>query len=100
MSHHHLWRHITGSPAECLQLLGTILQLHSESEVNQLDIVVLEDHNILQLEVSMDYILAVEVMDSGDDQSSQTLRHGFFQSPLRFSLEVLQESDGAGIFHD
>ena len=79
--------------------LLTGLREERESEVDDLHVVVLVDHNIVQFDISMSYLLAVQVLDSHYDPSEDFFGLLLRDPLLGFRLQVLVERGLADILH-
>ena len=61
-----LWRHVVRRASDCLQLLPRLLSLR-QAKVNQLQLILIREHNVLRLHISVDDSLRVHVAERSEE---------------------------------
>ena len=69
---YQLWSHVGGRAAVEVELFAW-LRKQREPEIDDLDVVVFIDHNVVQLDVAVSDLLAVEVLDAHYDPTEDLL---------------------------
>ena len=95
---YQLWGHVGGRAAVEVELFAW-LRKETETEVDDLDVVVFIDHNVVQLDVAVSYLLAVEVLDAHYDPTEDLLCLLLTNTLLRLALQVLVERGLADVLH-
>ena len=75
------------------------LREEAEAEVDDLDIVVLVDHDVVELDVAMRDLLAVEVLHAHDDPAEDFLGLLLRDPLLGLRLQVLVQRGLADVLH-
>lgn len=97
LSCNHFWGSVAGRTACRLQSLPRLVSV-TQTEVNDLDVLVVIKKEIFRLEVTMDNVQLVQVLDASDDlvEKGQSFR---LLDPL-ILYDIVEELTATGILHD